>query len=46
MNDAQFIARIAELWVELGGDADGVDWLHVKLRDAVADILDNLEDAK
>ena len=36
MNDAEFIRRIAELWVELGGDAEGVTWTWPQLRDAVA----------
>ena len=38
MTDEQLIAVIAEvarLWVDGGGDADGIDWCHKMLEDAV-----------
>ena len=27
MSEREFIRRIAELWIDLGGDVDGVNWL-------------------
>ena len=32
MSDDEFVRRIAELWVDLGGDDEGVDWLWRKLK--------------
>jgi hypothetical protein len=26
MNDKEFIEKIAKLWIELGGDAEGLCW--------------------
>ena len=38
MNDNEFLERIAGLWVELGGDSDGVCYTWTQLRDKVAEI--------
>ena len=32
MSDDEFVRRIAELWIDLGGDDEGVDWLWRKLK--------------
>lgn len=36
MSDDKLIAHIARMWVDGGGDAEGVEWCWRKLRDAVA----------
>jgi hypothetical protein len=38
MTDEQLIQAVAELWVENGGDAEGIVWNWSKIRDAVAAI--------
>ena len=45
MNDFDkcFINRIAELWVELGGDSQGVVWTWPELRDRVQEIINGDE---
>ena len=35
MSDAEFLSRIAALWIELGGDSEGVDWMWLKLKDEI-----------
>jgi hypothetical protein len=40
MNDAKLIEKIAELWIELGGDAEGVEYCWKMLRDRVKEITD------
>ena len=40
MNDSELIDRVAELWVECGGDAVGVEWSWRELRDRVREIED------
>ena len=32
MSDKQLIEMTAELWVENGGDAEGLDWSYTKLK--------------
>jgi len=36
MSDEEMLQRVAALWIELGGDADGVEWCWRQLRDEVA----------
>ena len=38
MNDSEFIKAIAQKWVELGGDSEGVAWSWKRLQEAVAEI--------
>lgn len=35
MTDDELIAEVARVWVNGGGDADGLDWCHQKLKAAV-----------
>ncbi len=35
MTDKEFLQHIAKLWVELGGDAEGLDWNVSKLKEAI-----------
>ena len=44
MTDTEMIDRVAELWISLGGDAEGMAYAWVRLRDAVQRKLDGLED--
>ena len=43
MTDEEMIDKIAEWWIEYGGDAEGVAWCWVRIRDAVQRKLDGLE---
>ena len=44
MTDEEMIDKIAEWWIYYGGDAEGVTWNWVRIRDAVKRKLDGLED--
>jgi hypothetical protein len=46
MTDEQLIQAVAELWVENGGDAEGIVWNWSKIRDAVAAISNLNEDGE
>jgi hypothetical protein len=35
MSDDQLIAEVAKLWMDNGGDAEGLAWCYEKLRDAI-----------
>lgn len=35
MTDDKLIAEVAQVWVDGGGDAEGLDWCHQKLKEAV-----------
>ena len=35
MRDTEILKKVAELWIELGGDAKGVTWCWQELRDEV-----------
>ena len=39
MNDTELIDRVARLWVELGGDGDGIEYLWRDLRDRVDELI-------
>ena len=41
MTDEQLIAEVARVWVDGGGDADGLDWCHQKLKEAVNSEIEN-----
>ena len=41
MTDDQLIAEVARVWVDGGGDADGLDWCHQKLKEAVNTEIEN-----
>ena len=38
--DRELIERIAELWIDAGGDAEGVAWLWTDIRDRVQEMTD------
>jgi hypothetical protein len=35
MSDEKLIAEVARVWVNGGGDVEGLDWCHQKLKEAV-----------
>jgi len=35
MTDEKLINKIAEIWVENGGDADGLDYCYIKIKQAI-----------
>ena len=35
MTDDELIDAVAELWVSNGGDAEGLDWCYLKIKDAI-----------
>ena len=35
MSDTETLKKVAELWIELGGDAEGVTWCWQELRNEV-----------
>jgi len=35
MNDEKLCAEVARVWVDGGGDEEGLDWCHQKLKAAV-----------
>jgi len=39
MSDEQMIQMVAELWVANGGDADGIDFLKEKIKEAIDKLL-------
>lgn len=41
MTDDQLISEVARLWVDGGGDAEGLDWCHQKLKEAVNTEIEN-----
>ena len=41
MTDDQLIAEVARVWVDGGGDAEGLDWCHQKLKEAVNAEIEN-----
>lgn len=41
MTDNQLIAEVARVWVDGGGDAEGLDWCHRKLKEAVNAEIEN-----
>ena len=41
MSDEKLIAEVARVWVDGGGDADGLDWCHQQLKAAVAADIEN-----
>ena len=44
MNDSSFLAKIAELWIDLGGDSEGVLWTNKQLYEAVKKLEKEGED--
>ena len=38
MNDDDFLTKIAIYWIELGGDAEGVDWVSKKLKEKIEEL--------
>ncbi len=42
--DDDLITRVAQLWIELGGDADGVVWTWRALRDKVTELQEVSDD--
>jgi hypothetical protein len=41
MTDDQLIAEVARVWVDGGGDAEGLDWCRQKLKEAVNAEIEN-----
>lgn len=41
MSDEELITKIAELWVQNGGDAEGIEWCWVRIRDKVKEITED-----
>lgn len=41
MTDDQRIAEVARVWVDGGGDAEGLDWCYQKLKEAVNAEIEN-----
>jgi len=44
MSDAQLIDAMAELWVENGGDVDGIMYCHEALKKAIKNKLKEKDD--
>ena len=40
MNDDGLITKVAQYWIDLGGDADGVVWSWMLLHDKVIELLE------
>lgn len=38
MSDDELIEAVARLWVENGGDSEGIAWTWTKIKDKVAEI--------
>ena len=38
MTDSKLIEQVAQLWIALGGDAEGVEWCWRDLRDKVEEL--------
>ena len=43
MNDKELIKKVAELWVENGGDVDGIDYCLQSIKDAVRELTEPIE---
>ncbi len=41
MSDEQLISEVAKLWVDSGGDAEGIAWCWMRIRDAVSKEIDD-----
>jgi hypothetical protein len=41
MNDDDLIDTVATLWVNNGGDADGLDWVYNKLKEKIRNKMEN-----
>lgn len=41
MTDEKLIAEVARVWVDGGGDAEGLDWCHQQLKEAVNAEIEN-----
>jgi len=41
MNDEQLVEKVAEIWVENGGDANGLDYLYLKLKKRIEELYTN-----
>lgn len=39
MSEAALIYAMAELWVNSGGDAEGIDWCKNKIKAAIKEII-------
>ena len=45
MTDDELIAEVARVWVDGGGDAEGIDWCVYKIKTAVQAEIDSREPA-
>ena len=41
MTDKQLLVEVARVWVDGGGDAEGLDWCHQKLKEAINVEIEN-----
>ena len=41
ISDSLFVKEIAALWVDLGGDADGLNYLFQRLKGAIEDEIES-----
>ena len=39
MTDKELIETIAEIWVENGGDADGIEWCREEIKEKITAIM-------
>ena len=42
--DRKLIDEVAELWVESGGDDEGLDWVYADLKEAIRDEMKEKEE--
>ena len=35
MTDEELIAKVARVWVDGGGDAEGIDWCYAQLKETI-----------
>ena len=41
ISDRKLIQSVASLWVDSGGDAEGLDWVYNDLKQAIQDEIDS-----
>ena len=39
-SDKRLVDEVAEMWVDYGGDAEGVDWVMDALKERIAEIIE------
>jgi hypothetical protein len=46
MTDEELITKVAELWVSNGGDAEGLGWCFLKLKQKIQELSEEVSDEK